>query len=168
MALTNGFISVVRSKSTVLFSPTAGGRGWKQIEAIKQVQVQLWQIRNAKRLRTPFNRLIKESASSLAVLVFTHCCYRRIRLSFRPQRCSGITCSGRSRLGRLGRRGMFWLATVLVVPGHAQVLIWGVGKHLWNLVPQEGLKAPDTPHQSKHQWPMTDSSITPYRSRCAT
>ncbi|MEB3208538.1 MAG: hypothetical protein VKK63_06450, partial [Synechococcus sp.] len=42
----------------------------EQIKAIKQVQFNLWQMRNTPSASDTFNKLIKECASSLLALVF--------------------------------------------------------------------------------------------------
>ncbi|APD47024.1 MULTISPECIES: TerB family tellurite resistance protein [unclassified Synechococcus] len=129
MALANGSISVEEQEYVLIL-----GRqlevGDEQIEAIKQVQFNLWQIRNTPSDSDSFNRLIKESASSLAGAGVPIAAIAASGSVFGLS-AAGIT-SGLAALGALVGGGML-AGTVLVVPAIAAGSIWGV-KALVDLV----------------------------------
>lgn len=102
----------------------------EQIKAIKQVQFNLWQIRNTPSDSNSFNSLIKECASNLAGVGVPIAAVAASGSVFGLS-AAGIT-SGLAALGALVGGGML-AGTVLVVPAIAAGSIWGV-KALVDLV----------------------------------
>jgi hypothetical protein len=129
MALANDYISV--EEQDYVF---AVGRQLhvedEQIEVIKQVQFNLWQIRNTPSDSDSFNNLIKECASNLAGVGVPIAAVAASGSVFGLS-AAGIT-SGLAALGALVGGGML-AGTVLVVPAIAAGSIWGV-KALVDLV----------------------------------
>ncbi|MCP9916322.1 TerB family tellurite resistance protein [Cyanobium sp. ATX 6F1] len=122
MSLANGYISVEEQEHVIRL-----GRHLElkddQIQAIKQVQFNLWQIRNTPSDSDSFNNLIKECAASLAGVGVPVAAVAASGSVFGLS-AAGIT-SGLAALGALVGGGML-AGTVLVVPVIAAGSIWGV------------------------------------------
>ena len=129
MVLANGYISVEEQDYVFALGRQLGIED-EQIKAIKQVQFNLWQIRNAPSDSDSFNNLIKECASNLAGVGVPIAAVAASGSVFGLS-AAGIT-SGLAALGALVGGGML-AGTVLVVPAIAAGSVWGV-KALVDLV----------------------------------
>jgi hypothetical protein len=132
MALANDYISVEEQAYVFALGRKLGIED-EQINAIKQVQFNLWQIRNTPSDSDSFNNLIKECASNLAGVGVPIAAVAASGSVFGLS-AAGIT-SGLAALGALVGGGML-IGTVLVVPAIAAGSIWGV-KALFDLVIKE-------------------------------
>jgi uncharacterized tellurite resistance protein B-like protein len=129
MALANGDISDEEEWYVLLLGRQLG-IAEEQIKAIKQVQFNLWQIRNTPSDSDSFNNLVKECASNLAGVGVPIAAVAASGSVFGLS-AAGIT-SGLAALGALVGGGML-AGTILVVPAIAAGSIWGV-KALVDLV----------------------------------
>ena len=129
MALANNYISVEEQEYVFALGSQLGVED-EQIKVIKQVQFNLWQMRNTPSPSDTFNKLIKECASSLAGVGVPIAAVAASGSVFGLS-AAGLS-SGLAALGALVGGGML-AGTVLVVPALAAGSIWGV-KALVDLV----------------------------------
>jgi uncharacterized tellurite resistance protein B-like protein len=129
MALANGYISVEELDYVIRLGRQISIQD-EQIMAIKQVQFNLWQLRNTPNSSETFNKLIKDCATNLAGVGVPIAAVAASGSVFGLS-AAGIT-SGLAALGALVGGGML-AGTVLVVPAIAAGSIWGV-KALVDLV----------------------------------
>ena len=124
MALANNYISVEEQNYVFEIGRELGVED-EQIEAVKQVQFGLWQLRNTPSDSDSFKKLIKESAARLAGAGVPIAAVAASGSVFGLS-AAGIT-SGLAALGALVGGGML-AGTVLVVPAIAAGSVWGVKK----------------------------------------
>lgn len=124
MALANNYISVEEQNYVFQIGRELGVED-EQIEAVKQVQFGLWQLRNTPSDSDSFKKLIKESAARLAGAGVPIAAVAASGSVFGLS-AAGIT-SGLAALGALVGGGML-AGTVLVVPAIAAGSVWGVKK----------------------------------------
>ncbi len=124
MALANNYISVEEQNYVFEIGRQLGVED-EQIEAVKQVQFGLWQLRNTPSDSDSFKKLIKESAARLAGAGVPIAAVAASGSVFGLS-AAGIT-SGLAALGALVGGGML-AGTVLVVPAIAAGSVWGVKK----------------------------------------
>ena len=124
MALANNYISVEEHNYVFEIGRQLGVED-EQIEAVKQVQFGLWQLRNTPSDSDSFKKLIKESAARLAGAGVPIAAVAASGSVFGLS-AAGIT-SGLAALGALVGGGML-AGTVLVVPAIAAGSVWGVKK----------------------------------------
>ncbi|HJN36463.1 MAG: TerB family tellurite resistance protein [Prochlorococcus sp.] len=124
MSLSNGYISVEEQEYILKIGRELEIQD-EQINAIKQVQLNLWKLRNSPSNSELFKNLIRESASSLAGAGVPIAAVASAGSVFGLS-AAGLT-SGLAALGALVGGGML-AGTVLVVPAIAAGSMWGVKK----------------------------------------
>lgn len=129
MALANGYISVEEQDYIFRIGRELGIHD-DQIKAIKEVQFNLWKIKETPSDSESFNNLIKECAANLAGVGVPAAAIAASGSVFGLS-AAGLT-SGLAALGAMVGGGML-AGTVLVVPAIAAGSIWGV-KALFDLV----------------------------------